>query len=162
MIVKFHKCRNKKHPFPLFAWLIMIFQGMLPWSKKAYSHMAIELNGVFIDCRFTGCHKSTDKEFKDIYKIVDTIKLNLLIDKADYFRFFKKYEHVKYDFLQIFGLLLKFVKLLKVNTIGKDAKKIICSELIILFLSNYKDFKYEDSDNFGLNDTWCILEGYKK
>lgn len=160
MKVTIHKCRNFSHPFPLFAWLIMIFQGMLPWKKSSWSHMAMSFNGRYYDCRFSGCFNSSEKEFRNTYKILDSHSLPLQLTQQQFEDFFNKYKHTNYDFLQLMGLALKYLRIVGFNKIGHDLDKMICTELIIVHLKDYYGFSFIDSDDFDLVDTWNIIKEY--
>lgn len=154
MKAQVHICRNIDHPLPVVAWLIMIFQGMNPFKESSYSHMAISHDGKFYDASGSGCKSSTEENFLKKYKIVDTHTLEKEVSQTDFYEWFKIYEGRKYDRLQIFGLLLKFIGLISFNTIGHNFKKIICNELIVTYLAHFYNFQYKDSDNFDLINTW--------
>ena len=156
--VQFHKCRNIAHPFPIFAWAIMLFQGMLPWRKNSWSHMCLSSNGVFFDSQFTGTQRTLEKDYLETYKLLETVEIELDITTVDIDTWFSKHQGKDYDFLQLFGLLFKYFNLTKVNHIGKDLDKLICSELLVAFLIEFKGVEVNDTDNYDLLNTWKLLE----
>lgn len=162
MRISFFKLRPKNHPFPLFAWLIMIFQGMNPFSKRAYSHMAIGFESETGFCKiadvpFTGFREMREDRFFEKYHIVDIKTREFDIPRVQFLHWLEPHEGKKYDFLQIFGLSLKLLNLKKVNYTGSDFKSLVCNELIISFLVRFDKLKVKDSDNWDLNMTWDAI-----
>ena len=160
MIVQIYKCRNKSHPFPLFAWLIMIFQGMKPWDKAAWSHMSMSVGSKFFDITGKGCKEHYPEDFLETYTIIESHRLEYEPTKEDFYEFFDSMRAKKYDKLQIFGLLLKGLNIISFNTIGHNMDKLVCNELIIAYLFHFNSFKFKDSDNFGLINTWNKVKEY--
>lgn len=165
MKIKIHLARNISHPFPIFAWGIIFASGKFPWDKSAPSHMAIsyqEEGGPeeFFDMTGKGAKKSTEKKFNENYKITETHELNLEVPYIQFLSWFDRYANTKYDGLQIFGLLLKALHIVSFNKLGKDLKRLICTELVISFLEVFAGFKYKDSDNFDLINTWDKVKEY--
>lgn len=155
-----HQCRNISHPFPIFAWLIIIAQGMNPFNKNSWSHMAISIGDKFFDVTSKGCKEYTQSEFLKNYRLVESHQIKADITTVEFYEFFDKFRGKKYDNLQIVGLLLKSIGVISFNTIGCDFKRLICSELIIACLSHFHSFKFKDSDNFGLINTWNKVKEY--
>lgn len=159
--IQFHKCRNISHPFPIFAWAIMIFQGMLPWKKSSWSHMSLSQENNVFDARFTGTQRSQMNNFLETYKLLETIELEFDITLVEVEEWFKKHEGKKYDYLQLFGLLSKYFGFVKVNKVGKNLDSLICSELLIDFLIEFKGLEVDDTDDYDLLNTWEILSDYQ-
>ena len=166
MIIEVHKCRNIVHPFPVIAWLIMLFQGMLPWRKSSYSHMAISItmensNQRFFECRLKeGCREQTAEQFLKNYRLVESHQLAEQRTYVEFMNWFRELEGRNYDKLQLWGLAAKTLKLLKFNKIGHNLEKLTCNELLIAYFSHFYELGYCDSDDFDLNMTWKIAKGY--
>lgn len=160
MRVKVHKCKNISHPFPIVAWLIMIFQGMKPWSKKSYSHMALEFGDYFYNVRFSGYEKMHRSEFRKVYKLVETHIFDGDCDVYSFDSWIKDFVDHKYDFVQILGLLAKTLGFITFNKLGADFRKMICSELPLAFVEKFYGYHIVDSDNYDLNSTWKVLIKY--
>lgn len=160
MKVSAHKCRNISHPFPIFAWLIIIFQGMVPWRKDAPSHMSISYGDNFFDVTGKGCKEHSRTEFLKNYRIIESHEFDLDITTVEFYEFFDKFRGKEYDRLQIVGLLLKALNIISFNKIGYNMRKLICNELIVAYLAEFHGFKFKDSDNFDLINTWCKVKGY--
>jgi hypothetical protein len=143
----------------------MILQGMLPWKKKSWSHMAISYtypdgSRTFFDVTGKGCKRHSEENFLKSYRLIDT---HTLRQSRTFFAFndwFKLLEGRDYDNLQIAGLLLKGLNLISFNMIGNNYKKLICSELIINYLAFFHKIKVKDSDNFDLIMTWNKVKEY--
>lgn len=140
----------------------MLFQGMLPWKGESWSHMAMSVESQYFDSRFTGTQSSTESDFLNNYRLIDTITIEVDVAFADFINWFELHRGKDYDTIQLFGLLLKYLNIIKINSIGSGNKKLICSELIIDFLASFKKLKVFDSDDYGLNRTWDILESFNE
>lgn len=160
MIISIHKCRNIKSKFPIFAWLIMIFQGMNPFNRDSWSHMSISINDKFFDVTGDGCLEHASKSFFKKYRIVESHEISKEITDVDFYDFFNEFRGRRYDKLQIVGLLLKSLGFISFNKIGRDFKRLICNELIIAYLAHFHNFKFKDSDNFDLISTWNKVKEY--
>lgn len=159
MKIDFFQLRPKKHPFPIVAWIIMIFQSMNPFKRSAYSHMAIGYESEtglckIVDISFSGFRQVREDKFFDGYEIVGTKSMNIDITRSCFLSWLEEHEGKKYDFLQIAGLMLKLLGLKKVNNAGLNFKSLICSELILSLLVRFDKLKVKDSDNWDLNMTW--------
>lgn len=161
MKVKFHQCRNVEHPFPVVAWSIMILQGMKPWDKDSYSHMAISADDLFLDMTSkNGCQLNPKEKFNKTYKVVGTHELSKEITKEEFLEFFLEHKNKEYDRWQITGLALKMLGIISFNKWGDDLRKLVCNELLIAFLAKFNNFKFQDSDNFDLITTWNKAKEY--
>lgn len=159
MTISFFTLKPKDHPFPLFSWLIMIFQRMNPFSDKAYSHMAIGFesetgSSKIADVPFFGFREMREDRFFKKYHIVEVRKREFNITRKEFLLWLEAHEGKKYDFMQIIGLSLKMLRLRKRNYTGDDLRSLICNELIISFLMRFDKLKVRDSDNWDLNMTW--------
>lgn len=160
MKVKVHKCKNISHPFPIVAWLIMIFQGMKPWDKKAYSHMALEFGDYYYNVRFSGYEKMHRDEFRKVYKLIESHEFENDHDAFSFQKWMMQFANHKYDFVQILGLLAKSLGFIAFNKYGADFRKMICSELPLAFIEEFYGYEIIDSDNYDLNSTWRVLLKY--
>lgn len=165
MKVVAHKCRNIEHPFPIAAWLIMIFQGMKPWDSDSYSHMAISAEDdnehLFWDANFTGVQKRNREKFFETYELIESIELDVDMTMGEFKAWASCYEGRRYSFIQLIGLLAKHFGLVKSNPIGRNLDRLICSELLLAFKVDNMNLKVKDTDDFDLISTWKIIKGEK-
>lgn len=155
MKLKYYKARPANHPFPIIAWLIMIFQGENPFKSSSTSHRALGYD--FMDCEYvidsTGGYGVKDQcmgEFLEKYKIIETIEFEMNITIGDFCQWIASQNGKKYDRLQVFGLLLKIIGFISFNKIGKNYKKLTCNELILNFVETYLQIPVGDSDNWDM------------
>lgn len=165
MKIEVHKCRNILHPVPVLAWTIMLCQGMLPWKKESWSHMAMSIlfpsgERHFFDVSGEGCIRHTEASFLKKYRIVETHSLKQSRTFREFHEWFRLMEGRKYDKRQIVGLLLKVLGLFSFNKFGSNYRKLICSELVLNYLQFFYKFKVKDSDNFDLIMTWDKAKEY--
>lgn len=162
--VSIHKCKNIKVKLPILAWLIMLLQGMNPFNRKSYSHMAISLEagGIrrFFDASFVGIQERTEEEFLKIYELAESREVVFPGSEIDFLDWFGKYKNNKYDFLQLVGLSMYLLKLKKSNILGTDDKKLICCELIMVYFRDVLGLDIGDSDKYDLLMTWKISEKF--
>lgn len=123
--------KPKKHLFPIFSWLIRMFQKTpyshvyIRWySRHAQAHICYEASGN--EVKFLG-----KKVFDNRIQIIHEYEIN--ITKSQY----KKLLHfcmsnagIKYGILQVFGILLVTLFRLKKNPFSDDRKSWVCSELV--------------------------------
>lgn len=164
MKVSVAKCNNIQHPFPIFAWLIKLFQRMLPWQKDSWSHMAMKFedkdgNVFFVDANSKGTMKRNPDNFYEQYSILESHQLEKEVSFVEFSEWYKKLDGKSYDWKQILGMLLKCVLFLKFNKIGHNYNKLICCELIINYFEHFNDLEVMDPDNFDLLMTWNIAKG---
>ncbi len=155
MEITFYKLKPKNHPFPLLAWLIMIFQGN-------FSHMALGYesetgNHMIADVTSKGCRDMKEDIFFKKYKIVGFKKIKFEINRIEFLDWLEEFKGVNYDTLQIFGLALKVLGFITFNTIGKNYKNLTCNELILSFFERFRKIKVKDSDNWDLNMVWSLV-----
>lgn len=157
------KVRPIYHSFPIVAWLIMIFQGMSPFSKKSYSHNAILFTDRYgvdrvIDSTVKGSVAiSNGYAFFKRYKLIEMVEMPAPITKHLLDVWTKKIVGRKYDQLQIFGLTLKILGLISFNNFGGNYKRMTCNEVVLSYLKTFKGLEFGDSDNYDLNMTWDIV-----
>ena len=147
------QCRPKGQ-FKFASWAIRFF------SKTNYSHYALQLNNngiiTYFDSTMSGVRKHDEKAFEKYYEEVDRFHI-CQEDAFKFFTWFSEHDGKGYGVKQIGGLLLKIAGIVKNNPFGKGAKRIICKELVILYL-NHKGFTdIKDTDSLDLNDTEEIL-----
>ncbi len=162
MTIIFYKLRPTYHPFPLFAWLIMLFQGMLPWKKNAFSHMAMcftdrDGESSVIDVPFSGVRVTKSVDFHKLYSTVDLKARSFTFAYEDFYKWVDKHKDKEYDHLQIYGLALKMLGLNPFNKKGHDFDKLVCNEIIVSFLVEFAGLKIKDSDNWDLHMTWDAI-----
>lgn len=156
MKVEIYKCRPKMK-FPIVAWLIMIFQGMAPWKKESFSHMAIRYDDTFIDINGGGFNHYGVEEFENKYKFIDKKEIEFGVDVRFFMAWIEEQINKKYDKAQVFGLMLKAFGFITFNSFGSNYKKLICSELVLSFLETFLKVHVGDPDNWDLNMTWELV-----
>lgn len=150
-------CSKNKFPFNIVALAIKYFQN------TNYSHYAIEVDSgegmlLYYDSTGRGTRKRTPSSFNSSHRITKRFTVKELITFIEYSDFWAKHEGKSYGFIQVFGLLLKLANIIKNNPFGKGAKRIICNELVILFLNEFGYTNIVDTDSLDLNDTEEILK----
>jgi hypothetical protein len=147
---------NTTLKFAPVAWAIKFFQ------KTKYSHYAIKVsdaNGVYYyDSTAAGARKQNAATYLKKYTIYKTFKLKDPVSYIDFYDFWAKHEGKGYAYGQILGIALKVLNILRYNPFGKGAKRLICNELIILFLEDFGYIKIKDSDEYDLVETEEILK----
>jgi len=163
----YYKTKPKDHPFPIVAWLIMLFQGMNPFNKNSSSHRAL---GYVCPDGHTKVIDSTGKYGVSVHSIYDFTKKHKIVEET-YFKLdlscYDVNEWVisilgrKYDKLQIFGLLIKRVfGFITFNSLGKNYRALTCNEVILNFIEEFKVVKQiiVDSDNWDLIMTDKLID----
>jgi len=164
----YYKCRPKDHPFPILAWLIMIFQGMAPWRKASTSHRALgyqDQNGMKWVVDSTGSHGVRlryEPDFRDQYQVVSAQMF--YIKNVDHFRlrtWIDSIIDIEYDQEQVWGLLAKrLFGFVTFNKHGKDWRSMICNEVILSLLTHFGmvDTQIRDPDNWDLLMTDQLID----
>lgn len=157
------KCRPKMN-FPILAWFIMLFQKMLPWKKDSFSHMAIiylSETGMMqvIDATGKGVRNRTILNFIKDYEIIEEISFSSKMERKDFLKWYESIEGLPYDHSQIWGLTLRSLGLLTLNTFGHNYKKMICNEVFISLVEYAYGIDLGDSDNYDLIQTWELANG---
>lgn len=138
----------------LFSGLIKLLQG------TKYSHMVICYRDKFgefvVDASGLTVRTQEMKKFLAYNSVVKSRYVGP-VNKKEFKEFYLAQLGKKYDFKSLFGLALKSLGLISFNTIGSNYKKLICSELVIMFLERFFNAKVKDSDNFGLKETERVL-----
>jgi len=130
----------------------------VPWKKGSWNHMAIRIDTgrsyLFFDAiGKAGVDIHDEDDFKKRYKIVAYSDIEIASPLKDFMKWANQYRDRQYDKLQILGLLIKnTLNFVSFNRIGHNERKIICSEIIILMLRQYKGLKVVDTDNYDLLD----------
>lgn len=154
--------------FPIVAWLIMIFQGMNPFSKKAYSHNAILFTDRYgvdrvIDSTVGDrVAVSMDRDFFKKYKLIEMVEMPAPITMHLFNAWTRKIVGRKYDQLQIVGLALKVLGFISFNKLGGNYKRMTCNEVPLDYLRTFKGMEFGDSDNYDLNMTWDVVVAVNK
>ncbi len=148
MRITFYQLKPKGHPFPLFSWLIRLFQ------KTNYSHTAIGYFDMIADVPFTGFRRVKSNEFFKGYHIVGHKTREFDFNQKVFEDWLRTHSGKKYDYKQFLGLSLKMLGLKKFNSIGSDFDNLVCNELIVSFLVQFDKLIILDSDNWDLNMTW--------
>jgi len=165
MKVRAHKCRTRVWYHKPGAWLIMLFQKMLPWCSGSYNHMAISYIGQ------TGVWKYADStlsngvvddqpesEFLDKYQVIDTKTIDIGNDPVFFKAWLEAQRGKEYDKWHIVGLVGKLLHIFKRNPWGADFRKMICNELLLSMIIRFQGVTIGDPDNYDLIMTWELVE----
>ena len=149
------RCRSK-HKFPVFSWAVRFFQ------RANYSHFALVVDDrIVLDSSMRGVRFSWYNEYQKRYHIVGSDELRP-VDLNQFINWSLPYLNTPYGKLQIIGLALIVMRLVKNNPFGKNAKRLVCNELVLLFLRDFYKIEVSDSDDYDLNATLEIIKGIKK
>jgi hypothetical protein len=119
-------------------------------------------NGVkkYYDASFDGIQERRQGEFEKLYESVESVSVKHNLNERQFNIWFECNKKKKYDFIQLFGLAVKLLKLKKFNRIGHDENQLICCELVLLLLNRIKPFDIIDSDNYDLIEVYEIAKKY--
>lgn len=159
MEVAIHQCYPKAKFIPI-AFLIKCLQG------TNYSHYAISYEShtghlKFLDSTSMSVRSRLAEYFAKDYMILKTYGVVLDCTPSQFYEWIESYEGKDYSVRQVFGLLLKLVGFISKNPWGKGASRIICNELIILLLRDFKGVPVRDTDDYDLNETEVLLEAIR-
>lgn len=158
MIIGFHQCRPKIK-FPAVAWVIMLFQKMMPWKKGSYSHIAISYYSEtgsrrFVDSTGHGVRDRYYKNFLHNYIVVNSIHKNFQdITNKSMKNWIECIEETHYDHLGIFGQMMNIITGKKLN-IGSRWKKLSCQEIPLHFFHYFFANEIKNSDDYDLRSSW--------
>lgn len=161
MRVRIHQCYSRnKFPFNILAILIKKF------SKTNYSHYAISYEAetgtrIFCDSTSMGVRGLPEPLFRKKYSLVHTWRPAKDIPREYFLSWFEKHQGKGYGFIQIIGLLMKILRIVRHNPFGKGQKRIICNELVILYLNRFYNARIDDTDSLDLNDTEELIKRLK-
>lgn len=154
--------------FPFVAWLIMLAQGMKPWDKNANSHRALqysimgETQWVLDSTSSNGVKENWLTAFKVHYKIIDQIEFDIKVDRSDFIKWLTRQVGKKYDFLDVFGDLMRVLNIVSFNKIGRNYKRLTCNEVFISFCQEVLNIDLGDPDQYDLLSTDEIARKLKR
>lgn len=159
MKVQIHQCETRaKFPMNIGSFFIKKFQ------KTNYCHyaMSYQVPGTdtrrYFDSTVSGVASYDKLTFLKKYKLVKTYNCDKPTVYFELCEFLSAHLGKKYGFKQILGLAGMIIGVLKSNPFGRGAKKIICNELVVLFLNRFYSANVIDSDSLDLNDTTKLIE----
>ena len=115
-----------------------------------------------VDVPYTSGRLTTQKDMLSRYRVTDEITVDMpQVDPEEFVKWAKPIEGVKYDVLQIVGLMIKALTPIRFNSLGFGVCKMICCELIVSFLQNFDTLEVKDTDNWDLNMTWNLVKELK-
>ena len=152
MIIHILKTKPKSR-FSLFSKLIMLIQG------TNYSHYAIKFSHFVIEARVNGVKTSQYTAFIKKNVLVESYLLEIPQTLREFFNWTYDYLKRPYGFIQLFGTLFKLLGLVKTNPWGKDARKIVCCELVMLMCRDLLKIDIGDSDDYDLKQTDEFVRG---
>lgn len=136
------------------AWLIMAVQ------KTNFDHYALEINGSVIDATKKDVRIQSMDDFNKIYKTTNVYEIDIEADfEKEIFPWMVSVCGKGYGFMQILGLAFMKFGITKHNPWGSDKKRIICNELVLIFLEHFAGVVLEkDIDTYDLNRTKTVIE----
>lgn len=147
-------CKPKNHPFPILSWAIRWFQ------KTGYSHMGIKHGNYVLDATGKDVRVNASWDFLNRYEVVEQIDIDIDVNFEQFVNWSLLFVNRRYGFFQLIGIALQYFKLAKKNWFGREETNLICSELVILLLRDFKGLEVEDSDDYDLNSTWELAKKY--
>ena len=134
------------------SWAIRTIQG------TAYSHFGIEVKGVVLESTGVGVHLTRLPDFRKHNQIIKVWELDLDIYPEVLYEWMASVIGTKYGYLQNFGYLLMALKILKKNPWGRNSERIVCSEVVALFIKKFANVKIGDSDKYDLVETEKLIQ----
>lgn len=158
--------RPKGHPFPIVAWLIMLFQGMNPFGRKAFSHMAVvyKYEGLKMVVHSTGSKGvqiESHQDFIKRYRVVHRNMIHIDTDAEGWYNWLSEVDEKAYDHLSILGHTLAYFGIKKASKYGDGLSRLICCELVIEMLIIFRGLEVIDTDVFDLNKTRKMLNDFR-
>tara|TARA_R110001599_G_scaffold21922_2_gene81659 strand:- start:9864 stop:10283 length:420 start_codon:yes stop_codon:yes gene_type:complete len=135
-------------------------------QKTNFSHMVIyyvhpDSREMVLDASGMSVRVQEYKMFLKNNTIVKKIQMES-VGKFDFCGFYIPLLGRSYDFKSIIGLAFKSLGLKRSNKIGRNRTKLICSELVALYLERFYGVEIVDSDNYGLNETQRVINDIYK
>lgn len=157
MKFSYMKCRPKMK-FPFLAWVIMFFQGMVPWDKKANSHRALgfEIDGNIMVIDSTGdkgVEISRRDRYEERYIIVEETHFEKDITFIDFDSWVSSIDSLFYDKWQLVGMFFKLIGLISFNFLGSNFRRLTCNEVFLYFAETFYGVEIGDPDNWDLRMT---------
>jgi len=152
-----------KMRFPIFAWVIMLFQKMPPWRRSSYSHFCLIFKSETgrekcLDSTSKGVRDRTTYSFFQDYRLVNLKTFEVDTSRKEFLEWVEDIEGLHYDKGQIIGLALKLLGFMSYNRLGKNYKALTCNEVALLFFKTFLNTAVGDPDNYDLLMTWELTE----
>ena len=154
MKVEILTCSPTYSSFPIASWLIKYFQ------KTNYSHFGIKIGSVVLDATGHDVRLNSFIEYSSRYDIISSYEVEIDCDYQGIIDWCSGFLNKKYGYFQLVGLLLIIMGIIKNNPFGKDATNLICNELVVLFLRDFKGLVISDSDNYDLVSTEILVKEF--
>lgn len=137
-------CSPKYSKLPILSWTIKYFQ------KTNYSHLAIYSNGLVVDSTGKDTRIWAYHDFTKRYKVEERVELDARITDREFLWWSVRYLNREYGYIQLLGLFLMMIGLRKNNYKNMSDRRLICSELVVLFLRDMYHVDISDSDDYDL------------
>lgn len=167
-IIGVHQCRSTKF-MPVVAWLIMIFQGMNPFNKSAWNHIACsyidEAGGLrFFDATgYYGFEERSSHTFAKTNHIIRSTYIEIPNKRVDLIRWVNENEPKVYDKSDVVGDTFRLLgfKSHDKHGHGYNYKKLTCNKVPLLLLKDFRGIYNGDPDLEDLLTTWKIVKRYR-
>ena len=146
------KCK-RKGKLNILSWLIRLFQ------QTEYSHFALRVGDLVIDSTLKGVRFNASWEYKSRYTITEEEMLPRETTLTEFINWSLPHLNKSYGVLQIIGLALITIKLIKNNPFGANEKRLTCNELLLIHIKDFYNVTYSDGDDLDLNATEKIYKG---
>lgn len=157
MIYRVVYCKAKS------GWLFM--SSLINSVQKIdASHVAIEFihpcgEKLFLDASSKTVRLVSEKMFKKKYEITKIYNHNKVIDGDEFAKYFIPLLGTKYSYMQVFGNFLMVIGLFSKNIRRDGARRLICNEVVELFLNKFfRDKELKHLEDFDLDDTNAHLK----
>ena len=153
MIFKVYLTTPKK--FSILSKTIRWIQGV------NFSHCAIATEtDLVVEASTHGVRMITLKSFLERVDIQQTYVISIDTTWTKVFDWFSEILGTRYGFWQVLGLLLISLKIMRTNIFGRGTKRLVCSEVVILFLARFAGYTLKNSDDYDLIKIEKVLNVY--
>lgn len=151
-----------KHPFPVFGWLIQLFQGFINFHHYALMIQTNDDKLYSYDASGRTLHREHIRNFKEKYEIKRCYEIPYEVDQNSFFRWILPLEGTVYGHSQILGLLLMILNVFKENPFPNGIHKLICNEFILITLKTFNILDINNIESYDMLQTHKLLESHFK
>lgn len=146
MIIQIHKVSAVKWFTPL-GWIIKKSQG----TKWSHYGLAWSNNGrdmMVSDAKMSGIRRLPMADWLEDYESIDVTCIKLPISADQWEIWVESKIGTDYSFMQLIGIGLISLRLIKTNPFGNNKKCLVCHEYILIALARFLKLDIGDSDDY--------------